>query len=365
MGKNITYLLGAGASYHSIPVVEAMKDRMEFFINMCGDTMPLAFGLENSFKMDSPNIDTSYYGKIELSNILDKYRSILDETLKHRTVDTYAKKLFLRKEEIKLNLLKEFLCLYFAFEQAIDNRKIVKGKSYKNLPQESQQSILDNLNCCLDYRYDVFLASLLGKDMKLPDNVNIISWNYDHQIELAYMDYALCTFNEAKTHLKIYPHDKAENGQIIKLNGSANQFILNDKVHAFEYYLSKNDLYIDIIHEITTPKSLSEKGEYALNFAWEKTPIQKKAISLSKGIIEKTDELIIIGYSFPYFNRSVDIDILSNCNASTIKVQCLHSDFKGIKQSLLDIWGEDISSQIHYHDDLSQFYIPSVQFYNN
>src|SRR5690606_32094748 len=104
--------------------------------------------------------------------------------------------------------------------------------------------------------------------------------------------------------------------------------------------------------------------EYALNFAWERNEIQKHAISLAKHILENTDELIIIGYSFPNFNRSVDIDVLYDFHGNSIKIQCIEKDFGGLKQSLIDIFGEDISSKIHFHDDLSQFYIPSVQFNN-
>lgn len=364
MARNITYLLGAGASYHSIPVVEQLNKRMELFLNMCEDTMPLAFGLDN-FKKDNPKIDSEFYNKIDLKLILDNYKIIVNEALKHKTVDTYAKKLFLRKDQNKLYMLKEFLCLYFAFEQSSDQRKLVKGKSYKDIPKDSVESTTSNLFCNLDYRYDVFLASLLDKSMKLPSNINIISWNYDHQLELAYLDYAQCSLNKAKSNLKIYPHEKSETGQIVKLNGSANQMLINGEVFNFQSYETKNDLYIDVISDIERKYSPSEPKEYALNFAWEGTPIQKKAISLAKEIMENTHELIIIGYSFPYFNRSVDIDIINKYNAHPIKVQCLERDFRGIKQSIIDIFGEDIGSQIHFHDDLSQFYIPSVQFSNN
>lgn len=354
MARNITYLLGAGASYHSIPVVEQLNKRMELFLNMA---TPHQKGEEI--------LEKSFYKNLNLETTLQKYQDIVKNALKHKTVDTYAKKLFLQRKTDELQILKEFLCLYFAFEQSIDNRKIAFGQSFASIPKDALQCIVDGLYCHLDYRYDVFLASLLDKNMKLPSNINIISWNYDHQFELAYMDYAQCNFNEAKTNLKIYPHEKSENGQIVKLNGSANQIIIDGEIYNFESHNSKNDFYFDSLNEITRKKSITEIREYALNFAWEGTKIQKRAIALAQDIMENTNELIIIGYSFPYFNRNVDIDIIGKSNAQSIKVQCLEGDFRGIKQSLVDIFGDDFGSQIHFHDDLSQFYIPSVQFSNN
>ncbi len=355
MAKNITYLLGAGASYHSIPVVDQLNRRMELFLNM-------AIPHQNGESI----LDKSFYHELDLQSILSKYTKVVNEALKHKTVDTFAKKLFLQKNNSELHLLKEFLCLYFAFEQSTDLRKMVsQGQPFLELPNETLQSTYDHICCHLDYRYDVFMASLLGENIELPKNINIISWNYDHQLELAYMDYAQCSFNDSKTKLKIYPHEKSESGQIIKLNGSANQMLLNGEIYSFEGYKSKADFYIDTISELENKRSISEKKEYALNFAWEDTKIQKRAITLAQDIMVNTDELIIIGYSFPYFNRSVDIDIIAKSNAQSIKVQCLERDFRGIKQSIVDIFEPEYESQIHYYDDLSQFYIPSVQFYNN
>lgn len=352
MKRNITYLLGAGASYHSIPVVDQLNKRMELFLNM---SIP--------HQTDEKILDTTFYKNFDLKDILNKYRDVISEALKHKTVDTYAKKLFLQKRNSELYLLKEFLCLYFAFEQSIDDRKLAFGQPFMEIPKENLQSLVHNINCHLDYRYDVFFASLLDENMELPSNINIISWNYDHQLELAYMDYARCTFNVSKTKLKIFPHDKNDKGRIIKLNGSANQMLINGELFNFEQSDSKDDFFIDALTEIVKEND-SLKKEYALNFAWEGTPIQKTAISLAKEIMENTDELIIIGYSFPFFNRNIDIDIVSTYEAQSIKVQCLETDFKGIQQSINDIFGGGIENQIHFHNDLSQFHIPSIHFYN-
>jgi hypothetical protein len=233
MAKNITYLLGAGASYHSIPVVDSLNDRMELFLNMA-----------TPHQKGDPIIDKTFYNELNLQSILQKYGNVMLQALKHRTVDTFAKKLFLQKNWDDLHILKEFLCLYFAFEQSPDDRKVVlPGQGFSHIAKEKLQSTLDGLHNHLDYRYDIFLAALLNDEMELPSNINIISWNYDHQFEMAYGDYAKCNFNVSKSKLKIYPHEKCDDGQIIKLNGSANQFILNDRIINFEHHESKRDFF--------------------------------------------------------------------------------------------------------------------------
>lgn len=366
--KKITYLLGAGASYHAIPVVDAMNSRMKLFLEMCDETIPIAFGLESPIKMDSPKIDEELYKHIDLKNILDKYKAIIYEAIKHKTIDTYAKKLFIRSEGPNLFLLKEFLCLYFAFEQSNNINKVVKGKPFEKLQKEIKDSILNDFNTHLDYRYDVFFATLLDKNTKeLPQNIKIISWNYDHQIELAYSDFTGCNIEEAKEFLKVFPRKEEVDGNIIKLNGSANQAIYitdsrSASFHTFEFHKSKNDFLYDTLHNNSSVNHTIK--EYALNFAWEEKEHQKKSIELASSIIKNTDELIIIGYSFPYFNRKIDYKILKVFMGRSIRIQCLEKDFNGIKQNICDIFGEDLGSKIQYHDDLSQFYIPSSQFFD-
>jgi hypothetical protein len=43
--------------------------------------------------------------------------------------------------------------------------------------------ILENVHMYRDYRYKQFLLTLLDNNKKLPDNLFILSWNYDNQLE--------------------------------------------------------------------------------------------------------------------------------------------------------------------------------------
>lgn len=61
---------------------------------------------------------------------------------------------------------------------------------YEEIPKRRR------INDTLDHRYDSFFAALLSKSEKpftkyeIPNSFNIISWNYDLQIEKTYNFYA-------------------------------------------------------------------------------------------------------------------------------------------------------------------------------
>ena len=74
---NLTYVLGAGASANALPIVKDMYDRIEIFINHLDNT-----GLLNEKE------------KNHLSSLLDQIRN-------HYTIDTYSRKLFLKRSHFE------------------------------------------------------------------------------------------------------------------------------------------------------------------------------------------------------------------------------------------------------------------------
>lgn len=355
MARNITYLLGAGASYHAIPTVDSLNTRMKIFLEMFDDYTNYT-SLDNPKTFES-TVQKDFYQDLNMKGLMAEFKEVVELALLHRTVDTYAKKLYLKGEESKLLKLKSFLCCYFAFEQCRSERKIARGKHFERLNTDLEKLFLVDL----DYRYDVFLASLLQSDLTLPDNIKIVSWNYDHQLELAYIDYSGNNFNSAKKRLNIFPFVSSSEANIIKLNGSAD-FFTNTKSkkgipfttgnHHTQYIETLQFMENDSFNSSTIPN---------LKFAWE-DDLNPEAQLRAIDIMNYTDELIIIGYSFPYFNRSVDKRLIQSLKSVNIKIQCNKEHFTGIQQNLVDIIGEDVHDQIKYHDDLDQFYIPMSQF---
>src|SRR5215217_2079269 len=93
----ITYFLGAGASYNSKSLVNNFSERfgtfIKFFNYMC---------IENKKKY------------IEDCNLF------IEEVKTHLSFDTYFKKLFHQNEFDKITKSKNILLLYFLFEHLID-----------------------------------------------------------------------------------------------------------------------------------------------------------------------------------------------------------------------------------------------------
>ena len=92
------------------------------------------------------------------------------------SVDTLAKKIFLKEEYDKYNRLKKTLTSFFLICQMMN--RSVNNHQYKKV----------------DKRYDLFFASLHPNDRVVEfgfknAHLKIVTWNYDSQFELSYMGF--------------------------------------------------------------------------------------------------------------------------------------------------------------------------------
>ena len=363
--RQLTYLLGAGASFNSIPIVNTMNERMMLFLNMIDNYADYSLvGRVKSgepVKMNLPPL----YEQLK-PGFFDNYKKIVKEAAVHKTVDTYARKLYLRQEWNKLKLLKEFLCLYFAFEQSGDSTKLLIGKPPDHDKVKDYIGYEKHINTPIDHRYDVFMATLLNNSIEFPQNISIISWNYDHQIELAFMDYAQCGLEEAKERLLVYPRKSVGLNRVVKLNGSASQYKFGRKEESatkeeflsMEVYDGQGDTSFEetLTYFSKRVKDPTYRGT-ALSFSWEDENFQNFAAQRAKELLSKTDELVVIGYSFPNFNRRIDVEIFRDIGNPNVNVQCSPQDYEATKENLHNV-NENLTLNISYKKDLSQFYIP-------
>ena len=155
---NVTYLIGAGASagkrvktngqiIEGLPCVKEIPRRLS---NLAGD-----------FRSNVNNFGGA--DRSEMERLVSTINALYEASKRHSTIDTYAKKLFLRGEKKSFELTEAYLAFYFIIEQIL-----LKP----------------------DSRYDTFLANILDNNINIPDNINIISWNYDSQFEIAYREYS-------------------------------------------------------------------------------------------------------------------------------------------------------------------------------
>ena len=367
--NNVTYLFGAGASAETIPIVNEFPAAIDSVIRK----------LVNIKYGDEIHQDSEFSYQEVLNELIDKFRELENETRNHMSIDTYAKKLYVlsyNKSDAYINEYKEFksafACLLMLFTILKDKIKIGNGIS---------RDIFD-----YNKRYDAFIAGLINTSKKLPSHVNILSWNYDLEFEKGLYQY---NKNDESLGLKniqyIYnfsPSDKTNElhnnylneFKFCKLNGN----ILFDFVSKERGIEPVNNLFTQILdQELKSDKiekTLKIILEYyfkqrnenilenTITFSWEKTPLIQNTHKIAKDIINKTDILIIVGYSFPFFNRIIDQQILKSFKEfNKIYIQDIKDYSLSIKETLISIIGDEYTDKIIPLKNLgpnSPIYIP-------
>lgn len=249
-----------------VPVVNEIPGRLAYFIHdlVCLSDKP-SNGLDNK----------------KLQKLIDDLEWLLEMTSRHATIDTFAKKLFLTKNQTDYQKLKNLLLLFLFYEQL------------GNEP---------------DQRYDTFLASILQNDVNhLPDDITIVSWNYDFQFEIAYNEYVKADNLSMLSEIFLHSHDKVSERRggepyrehkgfnLLKLNGSA--FVAGDR----SFFEARKNKDLSSIVELYYKLDVKNNR---ISFAWEK--MNDQYIQRIGDCISDAKVIVIIGYSFPFFNREVD-----------------------------------------------------------
>jgi hypothetical protein len=340
MADKVTYLIGAGASAKALPVISGMADKLiEFSKKVQSDK---AFVFENDkLKIGKHNVTRNEIKE----KLCDALNYVIKGTKEHASIDTFAKKLFLSGNDEGLIELKAVLSCFFTYLQT------------KPL---------------FDRRYDTFFASILRSNrQEFPENLRVLSWNYDSQFEIAYEGFtAYNSFHEIQTRLNLVPNDtvlhlgkniefSSNEFAIFKLNGTAGMLNTSNAhiVHMLDRVPEEMNLQaIDAIIRWYGYMTLQENLNSLLTFAWESNSIASQVIERAVESTKDTTVLVCIGYSFPFFNRDVDRKIIRAMESlKTIYFQALpeHLEenmtrFQAIKQGI-----EKVAVK-----DTAQFFLP-------
>ncbi|GAA3593668.1 hypothetical protein Q4Q39_06280 [Flavivirga amylovorans] len=290
MSKNITYLLGAGASIGALPIVDKIPNALNDFAEEFNPSI-LTSSSPNHSIVFRDSIINRYLSKHQANeNISQNVKKFYNDIIwlktgaeNHTSIDTFAKKLYLQKDNKNLKKLKIILSCFFLYLQT---------KKF-------------------DKRYDSFFASILDDLSKLPENLKILSWNYDSQLEIAFNRFVNTTINNSKHILNLF----SKGSNIIKNETEFSVF----KINGTTGFIDKNKELFEILNEFDSIESSlvevfldinkrSSKNDYNPNmsFAWENFNIDSYFNKSLKESIRETEILIVIGYSFPFFNRKVD-----------------------------------------------------------
>lgn len=261
----IVYYLGAGASANAIPMVgEISKALIKFrsYIQM----------MINEKDVYSTDEQKKEYNDFKV--FCYKYSDIV---ISAPSIDTYAKRLWdldLRNEYMDYKL---FLVILFNFFHFLETKKDLNYA----LPNT------------LEGRYENLIRSInipYGKSVLVPKQFSFISWNYDFQLEATL----------AREFDDIYPLDFSVIKEklickIINLNGSSN---INGLIE-YPDSINSNTVFEKLLGIY---KSLTKNPkDNKLKFAWE-----QNLDFFSFSDFRETRFVVVIGYSFPSFNRDID-----------------------------------------------------------
>src|SRR5690242_11463647 len=108
--KKIVYLLGAGASYNSVPIVDFMPQRLNVFLEIIKE-----------LSVDGVDYPNEYLKNVDKSIIWNELNDLLAEIEFYGTPDTLARKFYVAattgRNWEKLEKLKNLLTTFFIFEQ--------------------------------------------------------------------------------------------------------------------------------------------------------------------------------------------------------------------------------------------------------
>lgn len=348
--SRIIYYIGAGASYGTKRGRTISKDEDGNETLEISNGLPVVSEIPMSllaFKKAIDNVSIDGFRQYTFKNLHGIDSQIIDNakerllqdieqvyaaSLRHATIDTYARKLYLTKRYNDFKTLKNVLATFFVWLQ---------------------------LTGSPDQRYDTFLANTLTDNLTIPDDISVVSWNYDSQFELAYRSYMRNrTFPVIEKNAEGTFPDGNNSGYIFKINGTATfqdintvMDILNDKT--IPPIIQLLIFYGDILADTS---SLGFQLKSHLSFAWEDSVRRKQMWNLIMSKEVDATSLVVIGYSFPYFNRSIDREILSMMT-SLKNIYIQDPNPESVSQSLRAVL-PDGKFNIELLSDCSQFYLP-------
>jgi len=328
----IVYLFGAGASAQRLPTIKGLSERIKVVKEF----------IENNYAFQKDE-NFSSYNKLNKQTakgyILEGLDILYNSAQNHSTVDTYAKKLYLIGRKREADEIAFFLALYFNIEQKISGT---------------------------DPRYTTFLASILDSSAdSFPNNLKFLTWNYDLQFEIEYdnlLEEKSQFLNFAKFNCPEMVWDKNKFSSI-KLNGSCNFIDDQKRLIGLTYNIkdsipANEDLDLAMIYAYTAVRGHSVKYEFKVNidFAWNK---DDKYIDKVSELHNETEILVVIGYSFPFFNRKIDRKIIRSMNSlKKIYVQDLNpNNIVSRFLSILPDW-QKRNIEIISVDTVDEFFLP-------
>ncbi len=269
---------------------------------------------------------------------VESLRELAHKSVEFGTIDTYAKYLYLLDQE-KLADLKNTLIFFFLSEQ------IIKKK--------------------FDKRALIFLTTILQYQQVFPSNIKILTWNYDFQIQTAALQFKEEQFNTIGTSgwkhspplISYFPYSGyklSEDPSLIHLNGIAGYY-QNDE-NTYDHFFNQKDIpnYNSLLSLL---RKLRKNVNRYLSFAWE-GDVRSNMLEIACRIVENTNVLVVIGYSFPFFNREIDKELFEVFKRNNELKKIYFQDPFNDGQFLRNQFGLNDTIEILHVKNVKNYYVP-------
>jgi hypothetical protein len=336
MSDNFLYILGAGASCEAVPLVKDFPDWLAELANVLNNVVPNPPVAGQSWLPSSthflhrkPGSQAQFISIQGRDKFVEALRWLSREARDHASVDTLAKKFFLKGDQSNLKKLKAVLSSFFIVTQAWRP---------------------------VDKRYDSFFASVLYRstesgELQIPSNIRILTWNYDTQLEKAFHGFVE---DNDEVYQKI-----SVNHRIHRINGCCGKKPDGGRGDDFRCVWEAADASTLMQHSIKLFNDYQTSSLDAdIRFAWEReTDVYLSDILKA---IQETTIAVIIGYSFPYFNRDIDKKIFN----SMPKLQKVYLQYPEGVHATIEERVRTMNADLDHYEGVksvtvdNQFYIP-------
>jgi hypothetical protein len=342
----LTYILGAGASYESIPIVKTFNKRLLNF--------------KDYLLTNSANNSPDYRSKLsDASNYIQKLH---DDFLSHQSFDTYFKKLFHVNDIALINQGKRLLHLYFLWEHSQSSLK--RTGEYSN-DEFRKQALFDR-------RYDALIAGLLEPISGVSQTlckVNFISWNYDINLlnTIKIFFYPKLNYRNFLKKIKKEKFVWEIDGKIkiINVNGYFYSSQLNNCKNLLDAGI--DSVITDKIYQGYLSSTDADADANRVRFAWELKEDDRNLLEKNlESTISGSKNIIIIGYTFPLYNRLVDLkymteNLQNNIVAGNKFITVQDPKSANIANTIEELFGNKykLETLLKAKNDCDYFYIPS------
>jgi hypothetical protein len=291
MSEKIVYLLGAGASAGSNSISSSPQYVIPITKELPGHFEQLISVIEKRSYNIIPEQKSG--SESDLREFCQNLRWLAQGSRQFGSPDTFAKYLYINNKMKELKKLKVTLSFYLAYIQLYDKK--------------------------IDDRYITLFTTLINKGLKFPEHVKFLTWNYDFQI-LSAITKIIDTSNEywpkfedrLDNIFRYYPSKIGKKAidtlnyqqlSLLYLNGVAGHYSYGD--NEIMNYCGTN---MPLLAE-----SLVSREEPLISFGWEERNMEN-ILETAKSMLENTTVLVVIGYTFPFFNREIDKKIIQYAN---------------------------------------------------